>query len=169
MSVFETELPTNQTVHIRLAYTGANQTAILTLTTNGVPLSQLPPLVLSDPGNSQFTPTDNFRVDTFSISSYSSAGDDLRFGSRPWHRGQPGHYRPTPAHYPADGRPDRMASGQAQFFAHSNWLYTLERSTDLHSWAPASVTNAGTEDFMMLQDTDPPAANGLLSRAGAQP
>ena len=77
VSVFETELPTDQTVHIRLAYTGADQTALLSVTTNGVLISQLPPLVLSDAGNSQFTPTDNFHVDTFSISSYSSNGDDF--------------------------------------------------------------------------------------------
>src|ERR1035438_6110884 len=73
VSVFETELPTGQTVHIRLAYSGGDQTAVVSATTNGVPLSQLGPLVLTDSGNSQFTPTDTFRVDTFPISSYSSA------------------------------------------------------------------------------------------------
>src|ERR1039457_2698965 len=51
LSVFETELPTNQTVHVRLAYTGGDQTARLSVTTNGVLLGQLPPLVLGDPGN----------------------------------------------------------------------------------------------------------------------
>ena len=168
VSVFETELPANQTVHIRLAYTGANQTANLTLTSNGVLLSQLPPLVLSDSGNSEFTPTDNFWVDTFSISSYSSAGDD---------------YDSVLAHGTVDNlaitaqlRPIASLTGgltnglwQAQFFAHSNWLYTLERSTDLHSWAPASFTNAGNEDFMMLQDTDPPSPRAFYRVRAQQP
>jgi hypothetical protein len=157
VSVFETELPTNQTVHVRLAYTGANQTAILTLTVGGVPRSQLPPLVLSDSSNSQFAPADTFRVDAFSISSYSSAGDD---------------YDSVLAHGTVDNLvvsaqvlPLTLFTGaagpdgfwQAQFFAHSNWLYTLDRSADLHSWLPASVTNAGSEGFMVLQDADAPA------------
>ncbi len=46
------------------------------MTTNGVPLAALPGLVVNSPANSQFTPEDNFHVDMFSISSYSSAGDD---------------------------------------------------------------------------------------------
>ena len=87
-----------------------------------MPLSQLPPLVLSDSGNSQFSPTDTFRVDTFSISSYSSAGDD---------------YDSVLAHGTVDNLvvtaqllPIAQFAGgvgtnglwQAQFFSHSNWL-----------------------------------------------
>ena len=46
LSVYDNELPTNQTVHVTLAYTASNQTAVVTVTTNGVPLVQLPNLVL---------------------------------------------------------------------------------------------------------------------------
>jgi hypothetical protein len=158
--VFETELPTDQTVHIRLAYTGADQTALLSVTTNGVLISQLPPLVLSDAGNSQFTPTDNFHVDTFSISSYSSNGDD---------------FDSVLAHGTVDNlvvqaslvRVSRIAGAftaeggwRAQFFAHTNWLYTLERTSDFKSWTAVSTTLRGTEDLMTLQDT-----NSLPARA----
>ena len=167
VSVFETELPTNQTVHVRLAYTGGDQTARLTLSADGVPLSQLPNLVLNDAWNSQFTAADNFHVDTFSISSYSSAGDD---------------YDSVLAHGTVDNlsitaqlQPiTRLTGGwatnglwQAQFFAHSNWLYTLERSTNLHFWAAASLTAAGNEDLMVLQDAAPPAP-GACYRVRAQ-
>jgi hypothetical protein len=160
VSVFETELPTDQTVHIRLAYTGADQTALLSVTTNGVLISQLPPLVLSDAGNSQFTPTDNFHVDTFSISSYSSNGDD---------------FDSVLAHGTVDNlvvqaslvRVSRIAGAftaeggwRAQFFAHTNWLYTLERTSDFKSWTAVSTTLRGTEDLMTLQDT-----NSLPARA----
>jgi hypothetical protein len=156
VSVFEAELPTNQTVHVRFAYSGATQTALLTLTVGGVPWAPFPPLVLSDAGNSQFAASDIFRVDTFSISSYSSAGDDVES---------------LLAHGTVDNLvinaqllPITQFTGsvgtnglwQAQFFAHSNWLYSLDRSTDLRSWAPASGTNAGTEGFMVLQDGTPP-------------
>lgn len=157
VSLFETELPTNQTVHIRLAYTGANQTAILTLTTNGVLLSQLPPLVLSDPGNSEFIPADNFHVDTFSISSYSSTGDD--YDSVLAH-GTVDNLAITAQILPIASLAGGLTNGlwQAQVFTHSNWFYTLERSTDLHFWTTASLTNAGMESLTLLQDTNPPSS-----------
>jgi hypothetical protein len=154
VSVYETELPTNQTVHIRLVYTAVDQTARLSVTTNGVRISQLPPLVLSDAGNSQFTLTDNFHVDTFSISSFSSNGDD---------------YDSVLAHGTIDNvvvqtalvRVGQIAGAftaggawQAQFFAHTNWLYTLERTSDFKSWTAVSTTLRGTEDLMTLQDTN---------------
>jgi hypothetical protein len=167
VSAFETEVPTNQTVHVRLAYTGGDQTARLTLTAAGVPLSQLPNLVLSEAGNSQFAAADNFQADTFSISSYSSAGDD---------------YDSVLAHGTVDNlsitaqlQPiTRLTGGwatngfwQAQFFTHSNWLYTLERSTNFNAWAAAAPAVAGNEDLMILEDADPPAA-GAWYRVRAQ-
>jgi hypothetical protein len=169
VSVFEAELPTNQTVHVRLAYTGANQTAVVTLTADGVPLSQLPPLVLSDPGNSQFVSTDTFRVDTFSISSYSSAGDD--FDSVLAH-GTVDNVAITAQLLPITQFAGGLSTNglwETQFFTHSNWLYTLDRSTDLHSWVPVSTTNAGTEDFMVLQDANPPASRAFYRVRVLQP
>jgi hypothetical protein len=154
VSVFETELPTNQTVHIRLAYSGADQTAVLSVTTNGVPLSQLGPLVLSDSSNSQFTPTDTFRVDTFSISSYSSAGDPF---DSVLAQGTVDNLNVTAQLQPITrltGGPDTNGLWAAQFFAHSNWLYTLERTSDFGSWTPVSVSLRGREDYMTLEDTN---------------
>jgi hypothetical protein len=154
VSVYETELPTNQTVHVRLAYTGVDQTALLSVTTNGVPLGQLPPLVLSDPSNSQDIPTDSFRVDTFSISSYSSAGDD--FDSVLAH-GTVDNLVVQAALVPVGRITGGVTAGgtwQAQFFAHTNWAYTLERTSDLKSWASVSATQRGAEDLVTLPDTN---------------
>jgi hypothetical protein len=160
VGVFETELPTNQTVHIRLAYAGSDQTAVLSLMADGVPLSQLAPLVLSDPSNSQFTPTDTFRVDSFSISSFSSAGDPF---DSVLARGTVDNLTVTAQRQPITrltGGPDTNGFWAAQFFAHSNWLYTLERTGDFKSWTPVSATRRGTEDYMTLEDT-----NALPARA----
>ena len=154
VSVYETELPTNQTVHVRLAYTGGDQTARLSVTTNGVLLSQLPPQVLSDSGNSQVTPADNFRVDTFSISSYSSDGD--YFDSVLAH-GAVDNLVVQAALVPVSEIAGAFTAGgnwQAQFFTHTNWLYTLERTLDFKSWASVSATLRGTEDLMTLPDTN---------------
>jgi hypothetical protein len=42
----------------------------------------------------------------------------------------------------------------AQFFTHSNWLYTLECTSDFKSWLPVSATIRGTEGYLTLQDTN---------------
>src|ERR1035437_1007809 len=154
LDAYEYELPTNQTVHVLLTYSAASQTAVLTVTTNGVPLALLPGLVLNNLTNSQFTEADDFRVDAFSISSYSSNGDD--FDSVLAHGTVDNLVvkaslvpvsRVTGA-FTADG------AWQAQFFTHSNWLYTLERTLDFMSWTPVSETHRGTEGNLSLQDTN---------------
>jgi len=169
VSMFETELPIQQTVHVRMDYRGATQTATLTLTTNGVPLSQPPELVLSNPSYSQFLPADTFHVNTFSISSYSSAGND--YDSVLAH-GTVDNLRVTAQRQPIA----RMASGlttegfwQAEFYGHTNWLYTLERSINLQAWEPASVTNAGTEALTTLQDPDPPTSRAFYRIRAQEP
>jgi hypothetical protein len=148
------EVPTNQTAHVRLAYSASNQTAALEVSVNGVPLGPLPGLVLNTPDNSEFTEADDFRVDMFSISSYSSNGDD---------------YDSVLAHGTVDNLvvkatlvPIGRISGaltadgtwQAQFFTHSNWLYTLERTDDFNSWMSVSASLRGTEGNLSLQDTN---------------
>ena len=49
---------------------------MLTATTNGVPVGSVPDLVLNSPTNSNFAAADDYSVDMFSITSYSSIGDD---------------------------------------------------------------------------------------------
>lgn len=169
VSVFQAALPTHQTVHVRLAYSGAEQSAVVTLTTNGTPLGSLPKLVLSDAGNSQFTTNDNFHVDTFSISSYSSVGND---------------YDSVLAHGTVDNvavtarlQPiGRLTAGragnghwQAQFFAHSNWVYTLEGSADLDAWGSVSAPAAGNESLLVLQDTNAPSPRAFYRVRAQQP
>jgi hypothetical protein len=153
LDAYEYELPTNQPVHVTLSYSALSQTALLAITTNGIAVGPLPGLVLTLADNSQFTEADNFRVDTFSISSYSSAGDD--FDSVLAH-GTVDNVRVTAALRPIAATAGVLTNGlwQAHFFTHTNWVYTLERTTDFHSWAPVSATLRGTDDLMTLQDTN---------------
>jgi hypothetical protein len=161
LDAYEYELPTNQTVHVRLTYDGLSQTATLVVTTNGMPLGTLPGLVLNSPTNSQFTGTDDFRVDMFSISSYSSTGDD--YDSVLAH-GTVSNLLVT-ASLRAIGRLSGAFTTngvwQAQFFSRSNWLYTLECTTDFASWTRVSPTLRGTEEDMILQDTNAVAARSF--------
>jgi hypothetical protein len=50
---------------------------------------------------------------------------------------------------------------QAQFGSCSNWLYTLQRTTDLQSWSDVSGATYGSGTNLILQDTNPPAANAF--------
>ena len=162
---YERELPTNLTAHVRLAYSAASQTAVLTVTTNGVPVALLPGLVLNSATNSQFTAADDFRVDMFSISSYSSSGDD---------------YNSVLAHGTVDnlvvkasfhvtGSFTAEGAWQAQVFTHTNWLYTMERTSDLKTWEPVSPTLRGTEGKLTLQDTNTLPARAFYRVRASRP
>ena len=48
---------------------------------------------------------------------------------------------------------------RAQFMSVTNWIYTLERSEDLVSWASASAAFVGTGAMLSLHDTNPSAPN----------
>ena len=152
LSVYENGLPVNQTVHVMFAYTACNQTAVVVLATNGVPLGQPLNLVLNCTNG--FAGSDDFQADMFSISSYSSIGDDydsvLAHGSV----GNLAVTLPPPAQNLAGG----FSNGvwRVQFTDRTNWLYTLERSTDFVSWAGASVTTCGNGTSLILQDTNAP-------------
>jgi hypothetical protein len=152
LSVYENELPTNQTVHVTFAYTASNQTAVVVLTTNGVPLGQPTNLVLNSANG--FADSDDFQVDMFSISSYSSVGDD--YDSVLAHGSVANLAVTLPP--PAQNLTGGFSHGvwQVQFTDHTNWLYTLQRSTDFVSWADASVTTNGNGTNLILQDPNAP-------------
>jgi hypothetical protein len=58
---------------------------------------------------------------------------------------------------------------QAQFSSRTNWFYTLNRSTDLKSWAPVSPTTIGTGDIMTLTDPNPPSTQAFYNIDASQP
>jgi hypothetical protein len=153
LSVYDNELPLNQTVGVVFSYTASNQTAVVVLTTNGVPVGQLPDLVLNS-GNG-FLDSDDFNVDMFSISSYSSFGDD--YDSVLAHGTVANVVVTIPP--PAQNLAGTYSNGiwQVQFTDHAGWLYTLERSADFQSWADVSPAISGNGTNLFLADTNAPA------------
>jgi hypothetical protein len=152
------ELPTNVVVHVQMSFTGSNQTLVTLLTTNGTPFFQPPDVVLTDTNVSAFTASDDYRVDTFSISSYSSAGDDFDsvFG-----HGVIDNVRLTYP-MPVENLTGAFAGSvwEMRFSSRSNWVYTLERTGDFQSWVTASATVPGNGGVLVLQDP-----STLLERA----
>lgn len=149
------ELPTNVVMHVQMSFTASNQTLVTLLTTNGAPFFQPPDVVLTDTNVSAFTASDDYGVDTFSISSYSSAGDD--FDSVLGH-GIVDNVRLTYP-FPVENFVGAQTNGvwQASFSSRSNWNYRLERTADLQSWATASATVPGNGGVLLLQDSSPPS------------
>jgi len=110
-------------------------------------------LVLNNSTNSQFTNADDFRVDVFSISSYSSANDVYSVLAH----GFVSNLTVAATLQPIgrlEGGFDTNGVWQAWFFARSNWLYRLERTTDFSSWAPVSPAVRGANSAMSLSDTN---------------
>ena len=166
LSVFENTLPTNQTVRISITYTASNQTAMLVLTTNGVPLAALPSLVLDGPNG--FTGTnDDFLVDTFSISSYSSFGDD--YDSVLAHGTVANLHVSVPP--PVQNLTGGFTNGhwQVQFSARKNWLYALERTADFRTWTGISPALPGITGALSLTDTNPPASPAFYRIRASRP
>ncbi len=165
VSVYNNELPTNQTVHVTMTYTASNQTAVITVTTNGVPTTTLPNLVLNDANG--FADTDDFFVDMFSVSSFSSIGDD---------------YNSILAHGAVDNivvtlpPPVQNVTGGfsnsvwlVEFDSRRNWLYTLQRTTNFISWTDVSVPAGGNGTNLFLQDTNAIMDKALYRVRAARP
>jgi len=149
------EIPTNLWVHVAMTYTAAHQTLATALTTNGVLFIQLPDVVLTNSSTSGFGDADDFRVNTFSISSYSSVGD--AYDSVLAH-GEVAKVAVTVPPPPARNLAGAFSNGvwQVQFADRTNWFYTLERSIDFQNWTDASAATPGADTNLLLQDTNPP-------------
>jgi hypothetical protein len=145
------ELPTNIVVHVQMNFTASSQTLVTALSTNGAILFQPPDVVLTDTNISGFTASDDYRVDTFSINSYSSAGDD--FDSVLGHGIVDNVVISFPL--PIENFTGSFSNGvwQASFSTRSNWVYTLERTTDFQSWTTVSPSASGNGAVLLLQDS----------------
>ncbi len=58
---------------------------------------------------------------------------------------------------------------QAQFSSQSNWLYTLERTSDFQSWTNASPVTLGNATELLLQDVNPPADKAFYRVSASRP
>lgn len=153
IAIYDNELPTHQTIHISLSYTASNQTAVVSVLTNGVPFSSGPGLAL-DGSNGFADASDDFSVDTFCICSFSSSGDDYDSVLAHGTVGNVVVNVPPPAQNLAGS----FSNGvwQMQFTDHLGWLYTLQRATSFDSWTDVSASAAGNGTNLVLTDALPP-------------
>jgi hypothetical protein len=148
------EFPTNILIHVTMTFSADDQTASVTATTNGIPIGLVPPLVLDSPTNSNFTNTDNYVVTMFSISSFTSIGDP--YDSLLAHGTIANLQITLPP--PAQNLMGSFSNSiwQVQFNDKTNWLYTLERTTNFVAWTDASGAVPGNGTNLVLQDAAAP-------------
>jgi hypothetical protein len=149
-SFLNIEITTNDLFRVVMTYTSSNQTVTTVMTRNGAPFGPVPDVVLSN-----FTFSD-FRADTVSVSSYSSAGDD--FDSVLAH-GVVDNVLLTVPPPPIQNLTGTYSNGvwQAVFISRSNWVYSLERTADIQSWTNVTSAISGSATNLFLMDTNPPA------------
>jgi len=152
---YDLELPTNVLMHISMSFTASNQTATVTVSTNGVQLAQLPGLVLSNPTNSMFADTNDYRLTIFSVSSYSEVGG---YESSILAHGVVDNLVVTLPPPPVQNLVGALSNGvwRVQFGSRTNWLYTLERTSDLQSWTDVPPATPGVSGTLTLFDTAAP-------------
>lgn len=171
LTPYQIELPTNVLMHIALAYTASDQTASLSITTNGIALAQFPGLVINPTGNGGFAGANDYRVNIFSVTSFSEAGTFPPYVASIYAQGTVGNLIVTVPPPPVQGLSGTITNGlwQAQFISRSNWLYTLERTTNFVSWTDVSATTGGNGTNQFLQDANAPAAEGFYRVRAERP
>jgi hypothetical protein len=148
------ELVPGSLYHAVLTYTATNRTLHTTLSSNGVPIGPIQKTTLS-------AAFGDFNVDTFSINSYSAAGQDTNVWDGVVYAGSILAHGTVSSLFFANPLPvtgvNYIPTGGVQFSATTNWNYVLERSPDLQAWAAASPLQPGVEGELTLSDTNAPA------------
>jgi hypothetical protein len=124
-------------------------------------------LVLSSPTNSNFTATDDYNVDVFSITSYASGAD--AYDSILAHGVVANLQVNLPP--PAQNLTGAFSNGvwRVQFTDRTNWLYTLDRTVDFVAWNDASAPAAGNGTTLVLQDANAPAEPAFYRIRASRP
>jgi len=151
-------LTTNDIYRVNLTYTASNSNMVMTLTRNNE-------MFVSNCVAHLGTNFTDFSVDAISISSYSQAGQDTNnyggviFAGSILAHGAVDNFvitlPPPPVKNLTGAFSNRLWQGQ--FISRSNWLYTLERTTNCVSWTDVSTSTSGTGTNLFLPDTNAPA------------
>jgi hypothetical protein len=147
------DLPVGVFMHIVMKYAAVDQTLRTTITTNGVSIGDIHPVPLSP----SFT---DFHSGTFAVESYSDDGQDPQYGGSILATGVVDNVQITFPPPPVQNVSGHFENGvwQVQFASRTNWLYTLERTTDFQSWLAAVAPVSGNGTNLTLLDASAPAA-----------
>ncbi len=157
-------LPLGVPMRFVLSYTATNQTLALSITTNGVLIGP----VVSVP----LTPTfSQFLLDTFTITSYSDAGQDpFMPGSVLAHAVVDNVVVSAPLPPVQDFRGELVGvTWQGSFQSRINWNYSLQASDNLVGWTNSSALVPGSGQTMYIADTNAAPFSKRFYRINASP
>ena len=140
-------IPPGVTCQITLAHAAGTTNLTGQVFTNGVLYTALPQVYAG--------PIADFRLDTLSVSSYADDG----YGDDLFARGVVDNFTVTLPPPPVQNLAAALSGGvpQIQFTARTNWLYTLQRTTDFQAWTNVSPATSGVAGTLILPDLDAPA------------
>ncbi|MGA2247686.1 MAG: hypothetical protein ABSH48_22090 [Verrucomicrobiota bacterium] len=133
------------TYHVVLIHPAGAPTISATVFTNGVPMTTLPKVY---PGGA-----DDFQLDTMAVLNYTTTDDP--YGDLLLAHGSVGNLAfasPLPV-----GQAQTTGPAQVQFLSDTNWVYTLEETTNFQSWTAAAIVMPGNGTNLVLQATNPVA------------
>jgi hypothetical protein len=136
--------------HLVMNYTASSQTVVFTATnfesTSGVRINQ----------SINTTNFADYRLDTFSITSYSDAGQAPQYPGSVLAHGRVDNLVFTVPAPPVQSVLGLFANGlwQTRFTGRTNWLYTLERTEDFHAWVDISQPVPGQSGLMSVSETN---------------
>ena len=148
------EMTPGETFNVAMNYSSVTRTLTTTVTNNGTEYGA---------PQTQAIPTNfDFRVTTLSISSYSDAIQPPPAGSILAH-GMVDNFTVTVPEPPVQNLVGSFADAnwQVQFISRTNWLYTLERTTNFTTWNAAAAATFGNGATLTLADTNSPTAKSF--------
>jgi hypothetical protein len=133
--------------HVLLIHQAGTSTISGEVFTNGQLMTALPIVYSGGTGA--------FQVDTLSVTSFADDG----YGDSILAHGSVANLAfasPLPV-----GVLNTAIAGQVQFTSDTNWLYTLEQTTNFQTWSVAAPSAPGTVTNLVLQATNLPASQSF--------
>ncbi|MDB6040538.1 MAG: hypothetical protein JWM99_4379 [Verrucomicrobiales bacterium] len=164
------DLPLDVVMHIGLTYMASNETASISITTNGVLVGPITSARLATNSVGFGTAFTQFKLDTFAISSYSDAGQNPAYAGSLLAHGIVDNVRlEFPASPVQELKGDRNnGTWNAWFLTRTNWNYQLEATEDFEMWTPIGKSISGNGGPLQLQETNSPAFGARFYRINAQ-
>ena len=142
--------------HVTMSFTASNQTLVATLTN----FAQTAGVRIAQPLSASFS---DFRLGSFSITSYSDAGQDPQYAGSVLAHGTVDNLVLAFPDSPVQNVSGALTNGlwEARFAGQTNWVYTLQRTSDFMSWSNVSVSVPGQPGAIELAETNRPLAHAF--------
>ena len=150
--------------HIAMNYTASNQTLVATVTN----LAQTSGVRIVQSISTNFT---DYRLSAFSVSSYNDAGQDPQYAGSVLAHGTVDNLTLTVPAPPVQTVGGSFTNGlsQIEFLGQTNWLYTLQRTSDFKSWSDVSASAAGQAGAIRLAETNRPPDKAFYRIRASRP